>query len=193
MAVPKFEIETPLEKLFLWTARADQLASALFEGGTKYTWDDNVKVENKLLPREGEWLGRNPSSGVWRKAVKTVPSAFPVFLDPGAGRTDHEGGLALVRGAGIQPITARTNMIGYVDDPLNLRAGSELIVGALPVGHDFAGAIGLIPLNEQVGATEYYVVAVVEEVLGAGMYRVTTVSYWSGTETATSVPPTTTP
>ena len=145
-------------------------------------------MENKLLPREGEWLGRNPASGAWRKAIKTVSSAFPIFLDPGAGRTDHEGGITILRGAGIQPITVRTNMIGYVDDPLNLRAGSELIVGALPSGHDFEGAIGLIPLNEQLGPTPYYVVAVVEEVLGDGMYRVTTVSYWSGTETATSVP-----
>ena len=193
MPVPKFEIETPLEKLFIWTARADQLGAVLFEGGVRYTFDDFVKVESKLLPREGEWLGRNPASGQWRKSVSAIPSAFPIFLDPGAGRTDHEGGLALLRGAGIQPITARTNMIGYNDNPLNLRAGSELIVGSLPTGHDFEGAIGLLPLSEDAGPTERYVVAVVEQVLGDGMYRITTVSYFASAASVTSVPPTTTP
>jgi len=188
MAVPKFEIETPLELLHRWAARADQLAAVLYENGTRFNFDDNVKVENKLLPREGEWLGRNPSSGIWRKAVATVPSAFPIFLDPGAGRTDHEGGITILRGAGIQPITARTNMIGWADNVLNLRAGSELVVGALPAGHDFEGAIGLIPLAEKLGATKYCVVAVVEEVLGDGMYRITTVSYKSNAEVVTSAP-----
>jgi len=190
MAVPKFEIETPLEMLHLWGARADQLNAVLFEGGARYTFDENVKVESKLLPREGEWLGRDPATGKWRKATNLIPSCFPIFLDPGAGRTDHEGGIAIVRGGGIQPITARTNMIGYADNVLNLRAGSELVVGALPVGHDFAGAIGLVPLAEQLGggAVMRYVVAVVEEVLGGGMYRITTVSYYSNAEVVTSAP-----
>ena len=193
MAVPKFEVETPLELIMRWAARADQLTAVLFEGGKRYIFDENVKVESKLLPREGEWLGRDPSTGKWRKAVSTVPSAFPVFLDPGAGRTDHEGGIALLRCGGLPSITARTNMIGFNDNEGNLRAGSELITGPLPTGHDFEGAIGLLPLSEDVGPTERYVVAVVEEVLGAGMYRVTTVSYFANSASATSWPPTTTP
>lgn len=190
MPTPKFIVASGTDRVHLWGARADQLGVALFQGGARFSFDENVKVESPILVREGEWLGRN-TDGKWRKAVSTAPSAYPVFLDPGAGRTDHEGGVSLIH-AGV--LTADTNMIGAEDEAW-LVPQTELVAGALPTGHDFEGSIGLVPLAEASGgATDRWVCAIIQEVLGGGMYRISTCGYWSEPDNVpTTIPPTTTP
>lgn len=185
MPTPIFIVENSLEHLTRWPVLASQLAVALFEGGARFDFDGNVKVQNKILVREGEWLGRN-ADGLWTRSDPSKPLAFPVFLDPKL-RFDDEGGLVILRGM----LVARTNMIG-ADDADLLVPGCALVPGALPVDHDFEGSQGLLPLEEEAEVDQKHVVAVIEEVLDDGVYRIMTTNYFAdgGSE---AVPPTTIP
>jgi len=167
---PRFEVKYPgvlSDKLVRRSAAPDDVALTLFVGGVRRSFAGSVMTISKMTIREGEWITRNASTAKFEKAVATVPLCWPVWRDPGAGRTDAaDGGLTFLQGCW----TVETNVI---DDGLlssgiaGLSPGDELKVGVMPVGHPWVGLNGLLPVNANATGT-FFVVAHVEDVLSDG-------------------------
>lgn len=170
VGVPRFEVVFPsglapeVDPLYRPSAPVAEIGAALFVGGARRTFSGNVMSIAKLLVREGEWVTRNSVTGLFEKAIATRATAWPIWQDPGAGRTDSpEGGMTYLMGIW----SAATNMIddGLLSDGIgHLSPGDELKVGLLPAGHEFEGATGLLPVDANATGT-FFVVAHVEEVI----------------------------
>lgn len=191
-AGPRFDIIYEVDTWCRRNVEPDEIADALFENGVRRSFSHNVLTRNKVLVREGEWVTRD-ASGDLAKASSTRAPYWPVWQDPGSGRTDApDGGVTIVEGKWV----AITNMIddGFDDDGIDgLQPGDELKVGVLGPLHDFAGKIGLVPVNDAETGT-FFVVAHVEEVLANGYAVVTNqcANYKKTvTQALTSLPPTT--
>jgi len=189
---PRFDVLYETSTFYRKNVPPDELADALFEGGVRRSFKQNVLKLHTVLVREGEWVTFD-AAGDLIKALPTRGPAWPVWQDPGAGRTDViEGGVTLVEGRWV----AITNMIddGFDDDGIGgLQPGDELKVGALGPSHEFAGAQGLVPVNDAETGT-FLVVAIVEAVLANGFAVVSNVTAnypRTVNQVLTSLPPTT--
>lgn len=169
---PRFEILYGVPTIVRRSAVAEDVTAALFVGGAARSFVDNTMVQNGIIIREGEWIRVDASTQKWVKAIPTQAPSWPVWQDPGSGRFDAPvGGFTFIQGKW----TVATNMItdGFHDGDVpfsvgGLVPGDELKVGSLPSAHQYAGAIGLVPINYDDGVVDptntFYVVAHVERV-----------------------------
>ena len=171
---PRFEVMYPAigaDNLVRRNAAPDDVAAALFVNGVRRSFAGAVMTLNRMLIREGEWVTKDPVTGLIVKAGPTIPMAWPVWQDPGApdgGRSDSaDGGLTHLQGVW----TVATNVIndGFLSAGISgLSPGDELKVGVMQVGHPFAGLSGLVPVNDEATGT-FFVLAHVEEVRADGI------------------------
>lgn len=158
--VPTFTLLYSVDTVARRVAPPDRLAAALFVGGSKFTFQRNVRIPSKVDVETGEWLGIAQATGLFDKAVSSVALAWPVWQG-GANRNDlGEGGITFLQGIW----TALSNMVDVGDwNRGEIAIQDELIVGELPAEHEYAGRIGLVNLNDQATGS-YFVVAHVQDV-----------------------------
>lgn len=169
---PRFEILYGAPTVVRRSAPAAGVAAALFVGGARNSFVDNVMVQNTIVIREGEWVRFHPGTALLNKAIPSAAPCWPIWQDPGVGRRDGAvGGVTFAQGHW----SAVTNMItdGFHDGDAEfsvegLEEGAELKVATLPAAHKYAGAIALAPINWDDGVVDatarVYVVAHVERV-----------------------------
>lgn len=169
---PRFEILYGVPTIVRRSAVAEDIAATYFVGGAARSFVDNTMVQNGITIREGEWIRVDPSTQKWVKGSPMQAPTWPVWQDPGVGRTDAPvGGISFIQGKWA----AATNMItdGFHDGDAEfsvegLVPGQELKVGILPVAHKYAGKTALVPVNFDDGTWDptntFYVVAHVERV-----------------------------
>lgn len=170
---PRFEVMYPSfghSQLIRRNAHPSDIAVTLYNNGVKRSFAGGVMTLERLNLREGEWVQRDTTTGLFGKAVATLPLTWPVWQDPGApdgGRYDSaDGGFTYLGGRW----SVATNVIddGFLSEGITgLSPGDELKVGILPVGHPHAGLTGLVPVDDIATGT-FFVVAHVEDVLSDG-------------------------
>lgn len=154
---PIFESLYPLPTLVRRNFEPADLVDALKVNNGQRSFVDNVMVMNGITVREGQWVAFN-GAGKIALATSTSRPAFPVWQDPGAGRTDvKQGGITVLQGYW----TVKTNVVNLT----GLAPGNELSVGTLPVDHPvLPSQNGLVKLTSLSNAVMHTVVAHVETV-----------------------------
>jgi len=163
MANPIFESVYPIVTLTRRNFTPSEIADALKVNSGDRDFSDNIMTLNGLSVREGQWVAKNVSNLI-AIASSTTPLSWPVWQDPGAGRTDAQtGGLTVLQGKW----TVKTNVIELT----SLAVQDELVVGALSGGHAIlpSAAGGLVRLADQSSGTQHMVVAHVEKVESDGV------------------------
>lgn len=160
MPSPIFKSLYPILDLVRRNFEPADVVDALKVNSGERDFSDNIMTLNGFSIREGTWVAPN-SAGKIALAASTSAPAWPVWQDPGAGRTDAQGGITVLQGTW----TIETNII----DLTSLLVGDEVCVGALPGGHPVlpSMAAGLVRLAGLSSGTEHFVVAHVEKVLTA--------------------------
>lgn len=167
MATPVFNLIYPLPTVVRRNVPPAEIADALKVNSGSREFSDHIMALNGLSVREGQWVTRN-SSGLIVLATSTNAIAWPVWQDPGAGRTDgREGGMTIIQGT----FSARTNVINTTAIAVN----DELCVGTLPGGHAVLPSAGggLVRRATLAGGTQHMVVAHVEKVYADGTVQIT--------------------
>lgn len=156
-ATPIFESLYPLPTLTRRNFEPAELVDSLKVNSGQRSFVDNVMVMNGITVREGQWVAYN-GSGKIALASSTSKPAWPVWQDPGIGRTDvKQGGITVLQGFW----TIKTNVINLT----SLAAGDELSVGTLPGGHAvLPSQNGLVRTASLASGTQHTVVAHVEKV-----------------------------
>lgn len=156
-ATPYFESLYPLPTLVRRNFEPADIVDALKVNSGQRSFVDNVMILNGITVREGQWVAFN-NQGKIALATSTSRPAFPVWQDPGAGRTDvKQGGITCLQGFW----TVKTNVISLTA----LAPGNELAVGTLPNDHPvLPSQNGLVKLTGLSNAVQHTVVALVEQV-----------------------------
>lgn len=158
MAVtPFFESLYPLPTVVRRNFEPADIVDALKVNAGQRSFVDNVMIMNGITVREGQWVAYN-SGGKIALATSTSKPSFPVWQDPGAGRTDvKQGGITVLQGFW----TCKTN----VTETTSLTIGNELAVGTLGGGHPvLPSQNGLVRLESLSNAVMHTVVAHVEKI-----------------------------
>jgi hypothetical protein len=156
-ATPYFESLYPLPTLVRRNFEPADLVDALKVNSGQRSFVDNVMILNGITVREGQWVAFN-GGGKIALATSTSKPAWPVWQDPGAGRTDvKQGGITVLQGFW----TVKTNVIELTA----LAPGNELAVGTLSGGHPvLPSQVGLVKLTSLSTGVQHTVVACVEQV-----------------------------
>lgn len=158
MAVaPIFESLYPLPTVVRRNFAPAEVVDSLKVNNGGRSFVDGVMIQNGITIREGQWVAYN-GSGKIALASSTSKPAWPVWQDPGIGRTDViQGGITVLQGFW----TCKTNVVSLT----SLAAGDELCVGTLPGGHAvLPSQNGLVRLASLSSGTQHTVVAHVEKV-----------------------------
>jgi len=157
MPSPIFESVYPILELVRRNFEPSEVVDSLKVNSGERDFSDNIMTLNGFSVREGTWLSPNAQSKMALATSTSLP-AFPVWQDPGAGRTDAQGGITVLQGVW----TIRTNVINLV----GLAVGDELSVGALPANHPVlpSMAAGLVRLATLAAGSQHLVVAHVEKI-----------------------------
>lgn len=157
MATPIFKSEYPILDLVRRNFEPADVVDSLKVNSGERDFSDNIMTLNGFSVREGTWLAPNASAKI-ALATSTSFPAWPVWQDPGAGRTDAQGGITVLQGVW----TVETNII----DLDGLVVGDELSVGALPGDHPILPSLaaGLVTTASLSAGTDHMVVAHVEKV-----------------------------
>lgn len=158
MAVtPIFESLYPLPTVVRRNFEPADLVDALKVNSGQRSFVDNVMILNGITVREGQWVAYN-GSGKIALATSTSKPVWPVWQDPGAGRTDvKQGGITVLQGIW----TCKTNVLNLTA----LVVGGELAVGTLSGGHPvLPSQNGLVRLESLSNAVMHTVVAHVEKI-----------------------------
>lgn len=166
MPAPIFESQYALPSLVRGNFAPAEIADALKVNSGDSDFTDSIMSLSGLTVREGQWVAKN-GSGLVALATSTSFLSWPVWQDPGIGRTDATtGGMTVLRGHW----SCKTNVIGMTA----LAVGDELAVGTLGAGHAVLPSAGggLVRLVGLGSGTDHMVVAHVE-VVGADYAIVT--------------------
>lgn len=163
MTNPLFESVYPIVTLTRRGFAPAEIADALKVNSGDRDFSDAIMTLNGLSVREGQWVARNGSALI-AIASSTSPLSWPVWQDPGAGRTDSQtGGLTVLQGKW----TVKTNVIELTA----LAVQDELVVGTLGAGHAVLPSTGggLVRLADQSSGAQHMVVAHVEKIESDGV------------------------
>lgn len=155
---PIFESRYALPSLVRGNFAPSEIADALKVNSGDADFTDSIMTLTGLSVREGQWVAMN-GAGLVALATSQSPLAWPVWQDPGIGRTDaNQGGMTVLRGNW----SAKTNVI----EMTGLTVGDELAVGTLSAGHAVLPSTGggLVRLASLSSLTTHMVVAHVEKV-----------------------------
>jgi len=160
MPSPIFKSVYPIMDLVRRNFEPADVVDALKVNSGDRDFSDNIMTQPGFSVREGTWVSPN-SAGKIALATSTSKPAWPVWQDPGAGRTDAQGGITVLHGTW----TVETNIINLT----GLVVGDDLCVGALPGGHPVlpSMAAGLVRLATLSSGTSHLVVAQVEKINSA--------------------------